>query len=331
MAKVGELMSLCAELEETQEVRERRRNRLATTAQRRMVEATADPETFRASAGFYLERLPRLATRPEHISELRRTILDLAAHGALAPREDSEGSSSELRTEIEHEKISLIRDGVIKQRKPLTPISKQEIPFDIPSHWEWVRLGEITSYIQRGKSPKYGPEWGPLVISQKCVQWDGLDLTRARTITAESLGSYEPSRFVREGDLLWNSTGTGTIGRVIRIVNPPENLICDSHVTVVRVLKIDPEYVRSWLRSDHVYGLIEGQAAGSTNQVELTQHMATHQPVPLPPLGEQIRIVAKVDELMAVCDELEKQLVEGSSKRSRLLETVLHEALHSAA
>jgi type I restriction enzyme S subunit len=97
-------------------------------------------------------------------------------------------------------------------------------------------------------------------------------------------------------------TGTGTTGRVVRPVNPPEKLVCDSHVTVVRCLVAEPEYIRTWLRSDHVYALIEDRAAGSTNQVELTAQMAINQLVPLPPLAEQRRIVAKVDALMALCD-----------------------------
>src|SRR5262249_11754427 len=74
---------------------------------------------------------------------------------------------------------------------------------------------------------------------------------------------------------------------------------------VVRCLEIDPEYIRIWLRSDHVYALIEDRAAGSTNQVELTAQMATNQVVPVPPLAEQRRIVAKADALMALCERLE--------------------------
>src|SRR5690606_2855606 len=123
-----------------------------------------------------------------------------------------------------------------------------------------------TSYIQRGKSPKYAATLGSPVISQKCVQWSGLDLSAAKLITLDSLAKYEPIRLLREGDLLWNSTGTGTIGRLIRLTDPPDQLVCDSHVTVVRCLEVDPEYVRTWLRTDNVYGVIEGRAAGSTNQ-----------------------------------------------------------------
>ena len=160
---------------------------------------------------------------------------------------------------------------------------------------------------------------GSLVVSQKCVQWTELDLTAAKQVTLESLTKYEDIRFLCHGDLLWNSTGTGTIGRVIRLVGPSEKLICDSHVTVVRCLGVDPEYIRTWLRSNHVYGLIEERATGSTNQVELTAQMANNQVVPLPPLPEQHRIVAKVDELMALCDRLETTRTEREATRDRLV------------
>ena len=125
-------------------------------------------------------------------------------------------------------------------------------------------------------------------------------------------------RFLREGDLLWNSTGTGTIGRIIRISDPPDRLVCDSHVTVVRCLIVSSEYIRTWLRSGNVHDLIEERAVGSTKQVELTAQMALNQSVPLPPLAEQHRIVAKVDELMVLCDRLVAARAEREATRDRL-------------
>ena len=203
-------------------------------------------------------------------------------------------------------------------KKPKPSLSIDEPPFDLPSNWCWALLGEFSAYIQRGKSPKYTAAEGSPVVSQKCVQWDGLDLTVAKLVTLESLEKYDQIRVLRDGDLLWNSTGTGTIGRVIRLLRPPPKLVCDSHVTVVRCLLADPEYVRTWLRTDYVYGVIEERAAGSTNQVELTAQMANGQPVPLPPHAEQHRIVAKVDELMELCDGLEAARVDREATRDRL-------------
>ena len=238
-----------------------------------------------------LAHYAQIAKAPDAIARLRRFILDLALRGKSMPQDPNDEPASDLLERIAQEKARLMKAREIRAEKPLPPIDG-DFNFDIPLNWRWTRLGAVTSYIQRGKSPDYAASDGALVVSQKCVQWTGLDLTVAKRVTWELLADYEPVRFLREGDLLWNSTGTGTIGRVIRLVQPPKKLVCDSHVTVVRSLVVDPEYVRAWLRSDHVYGQIEDRAAGSTNQVELTAQMAINQIIPLPPIAEQHRIVA---------------------------------------
>ncbi|AWV20016.1 Type I restriction-modification system specificity subunit (plasmid) [Roseomonas mucosa] len=264
-----------------------------------------------------LAHFETISEAPDAIRHLRRFILDLAVRGKLVPQDGEDEPASELLRQIRLEKSRLENAGVIKKEKVLSEIGNTDI-FDIPSTWCWTRLGTVTSYIQRGKSPKYATADGAPVVSQRCIQWDGLNLSAAKQITLESLNDYEDLRFLRDGDLLWNSTGTGTIGRIVRVVNPPEKLVCDSHVTIVRCLIADPEYIRTWLRSDHVYALIEDRAAGSTNQVELTAQMAINQVLPLPPLAEQHRIVARVDELMALCDQLEAQRCEREARRDRV-------------
>ena len=258
----------------------------------------------------------RVADAPDAITRLRRFVLDLAVRGKLVEQDPGDEPASELLKRIAAEKERLMKTGEIRKPKPDTPVD--EFLFEVPMTWQWTRLGVIASYIQRGKSPKYATVDGSPVISQKCVQWNGLDLSVAKQITLDSLKTYDRIRFLRDGDLLWNSTGTGTIGRVIRLTFPPDKLVCDGHVTVVRCLEVDSEYIRAWLRTDHVYGVIEEHAAGATNQVELTARMANEQLIPLPPLTEQHRIVAKVDELMALCDRLEEARTARESTRDRL-------------
>lgn len=269
-----------------------------------------------------LAQYERIAEAPDAIARLRRFVLDLAVRGKLVPQNTSDGDATRLLDEAAAKKRELIKAGEIKKEKE-HPDAEEDAPFSLPPQWAWTRLGVIASYIQRGKSPKYSDADGSLVISQKCVQWSGLDLSVCRRITLASLDDYEERRFLRDGDLLWNSTGTGTIGRVVRVATPPAKLVCDSHVTVVRLLVAVPEYIRTWLRTDDVYGSIEERAAGSTNQVELTSQMATNQVVPLPPLAEQHRIVAKIDELMALCDRLEAARAQREATRDRLTAATL--------
>jgi type I restriction enzyme, S subunit len=279
------------------------------------------------SAERLLQQFDRIAEAPDAVAHLRRFILDLAVRGKLVDQDPNDEPASELLKRIQFEKKRLVNKGEIKQQKSLPPIAVENEPFPIPRNWCWTKLNELTSYMQRGKSPKYAISDGLPVISQKCVQWQGLGPSAARIVTKESIESYEKIRFLQDGDLLWNSTGTGTIGRIIRLKAPQEKLICDSHVTVVRYLEVEPEFIRIWLRSDRVYGVIESKATGATNQVELTAQMTTNQAVPLPPLAEQHRIVAKVDELMGLCDQLETQLRTTPANSRCLLESLLHKAI----
>ena len=329
VAKVDELMTLCDRLKEEREEREAIRDRFAAASLTRLNSPDPDPSVFQGHVTFALDNLSPLTTRPDQIKALRQTILNLAVRGKLVEQDPNDEPAEELLKRIAAEKARLLKGGEIKKSKSkqVELVELDDTEFCIPSSWCWTRLEEVTSYIQRGKSPKYASADGSPVVSQKCVQWHGLDLDKARKITYQSLVTYEDIRFLREGDLLWNSTGTGTIGRIIRLIDPPERLVCDSHVTVVRCLFVSSEYIRTWLRTGNVYGLIEERAAGSTNQVELTAQMALNQVVPVPPLAEQHRIVAKVDELMAFCDSLKANLTTGEDIRCRLLGALLHETL----
>ncbi len=256
------------------------------------------------------------------VERLRALILDLAVRGRLVEQGPGDEPAGALLAKIRSARPRFLADhGLPKQRALSAPLALA--PFDVPASWVWTPLGDIAAYMQRGKTPKYGEGSGLFVVSQRCVQWAGLDLSVAKEISEESFGSYEPYRFLQPGDLLWNSTGTGTIGRVIALDEVPDGLVCDSHVTLVRCPWTNARYLQSWLASDAVYGQIEVLAAGSTNQIEWTAQLAMSQLVPLPPLAEQERIVAKVDELMALCDALESQSASALETHQTLVETLL--------
>lgn len=245
---------------------------------------------------------------PDGIKKLRELILTLAMQGKLVPQDPSDQPASELLKEIDVEKQRLVQEGKIKKPKPLSPVGEEEKPYALPQGWVWVRLGEISSYIQRGKGPSYVDSSTHRVISQKCVRWYGLDLEPARYIDPESLEKYEAIRFLQGGDLLWNSTGTGTIGRACLVshnLNGAE-LVADSHVTIVRALRVNNQFLWRWVQSPWVQAGIESSASGTTNQIELNTSTVVNHLIPLPPLAEQNHIVDKIDELMARCDELEK-------------------------
>lgn len=259
------------------------------------------------------------------IKKLRELVLNLAMQGKLVPQDSNDPPATELLKLIEADKKRLVKEGKIKAPKTLPEITASEEIYSLPQGWQWVRLGRISSYIQRGKSPAYADLSTHRVISQKCVRWYGLDLEPARFITTESLQKYEEIRFLRVGDLLWNSTGTGTIGRACLV---PQNiqsdeLVVDSHVTVVRPIVINPTFLWRWIQSPFVQDGIEGSASGTTNQIELNTSTVLNHLVPLPPLAEQHRIVAKIDHLMGLCDTLEENIACANSKQSELLNVLM--------
>ena len=286
------------------------------------IQLTNTEHRLDSDAGMDVEHLlthfDGIADAPDAVSRLRRFILDLAVRGKLVPQDPNDEPASELLKRIAVAKARLVKAGDIRKSKIPDELTDDEKVFAVPGGWCWSRLGNIATYMQRGKSPIYAQGTGLLVVSQKCVKWNGLDLSLAKEIETTSLEKYEDFRFLRDGDLLWNSTGTGTIGRIIRVESPPEKLVCDSHVTLIRCPYMVSGYLQTWLRSEHVYGVIEDRAAGSTKQVELTTGLATNWSIPVPPLAEQHRIIAKVDELMALCDQLEAARTEREATRNRL-------------
>ena len=180
-----------------------------------------------------------------------------------------------------------------------------DTPFDIPESWEWVRLIDVCEYIQRGKSPKYSPIKKYPVIAQKCNQWSGFSIEKAQFIEPDSLSSYGPERLLQDNDLMWNSTGLGTLGRMAiykTVANPYELAVADSHVTVIRPLKqfVLPEYLYYYFANPSVQSVIEDQADGTTKQKELATATIKAYLTPIPPLDEQRRILTKLSEVLPV-------------------------------
>ena len=263
------------------------------------------------------------------IKKLRELILELAVGGKLVPQDANDEPASVLLEKIAAEKDQLVKEGKIKKQTILPKISDDEKSFGLPNGWEWVRLQDVSSYIQRGKGPKYSDQGEVRVISQKCVQWNGFDLLQAKYVDDDSLISYQPERFLEQNDLLWNSTGTGTVGRIIVLTEvKPKSIVADSHVTVIRPIKINSNFVWCYVAAPGIQIRIEPGSentlvSGTTNQVELNTSAVIRLVVPIPPLAEQHRIVAKVDELMALCDQLEQQQTDSHAAHQTLVEILL--------
>ena len=253
--------------------------------------------------------------------QLKNSILQMAVQGKLVPQDPNDEPASVLLERIRAEKERLIKEKKIKREKNPSVIFKGadntpyekigdevhplDTPFDIPESWEWVRLIDVCEYIQRGKSPKYSPIKKYPVIAQKCNQWSGFSIEKAQFIEPDSLSSYGPERLLQDNDLMWNSTGLGTLGRMAiykTVANPYELAVADSHVTVIRPLKqfVLPEYLYYYFANPSVQSVIEDQADGTTKQKELATATTKAYLTPIPPLDEQRRILTKLSEVLPV-------------------------------
>ena len=253
--------------------------------------------------------------------QLPKSILQEAIQGKLVPQLSEEGTAQELLEQIKLEKQKLVKEGKLKKSALNDSVIfrgddnkyweksengavciDEEIPFEIPSNWAWVRLDDICSFIHRGKSPKYSPTKKYPVVAQKCNQWSGFSIEKAKFIDPQSISSYKEEYFLQDKDLMWNSTGLGTLGRMAVYytkLNPYELAVADSHVTVIRPYKqyVISEYLYCYFVSNTVQSVIEDKSDGSTKQKELSTKTVKSYLVPLPPLQEQKRIVQKIEQL----------------------------------
>jgi type I restriction enzyme, S subunit len=171
----------------------------------------------------------------------------------------------------------------------------------LPPGWVEATIADLATYVQRGKSPKYADASDLPVVNQKCVRWWGIDEEHVKFVHPNQRNAWSAERFLRPGDLLWNSTGTGTIGRAALFQGSSrfEQMVVDSHVTIVRTTGYEPKLLHNWIASPAIQGQIHRMHNGSTNQVELSRGQVLGTKVPVPPLNEQRRIVDKIEALNA--------------------------------
>lgn len=247
--------------------------------------------------------------------DLRQSVLQAAIQGKLTKQLPEDGTAADLLASIKAEKEKLIKEKKIKKEKPLAPISEDEIPFDIPDNWEWVKLGELTSKIGAGNTPSGGKnsdvyvEYGIKFIRSMNVYNDGLHYNGIVYIN-QGLANGRANSAVYAKDILLNITG-GSIGRCALVPDDFDLGNVNQHVLIIRNIdENNRAYIHLCICSPMVQSIIMDKAVG--DKAGFSAEKAKNLLIPLPPLAEQHRIVARVDELMAKIDELEaveKELV----------------------
>ena len=221
--------------------------------------------------------------------DIRKSLLQAAMQGKLTTYEDGDSSIEDYLIAND---IPVVEDGELD---------------DIPDGWRYVKMEDIVSIpIKRGKTPKYVTSSSVYVFAQKCNQKNGIvSLDKAQLLDETLLKKYEKQDFISANDIVINSTGNGTLGRIgyieEELLAGDKKVVPDTHVTVIRVREgILPQYIFAFLRKNQTY--LESKGVGSTKQTELRPDTIKELIVPLPPIEEQHRIVKRLDETLPLVE-----------------------------
>ena len=255
----------------------------------------------------YIDQYDKAYTKQETFNkkfpeDMEKSILQMAMQGKLVEQRPEEGTADELYEQIVAEKTQLIKDGKIKKEKPLLEITEDEIPFEIPSSWKWVRFSEVMD-VRDGThdSPKYIETGIPLVTS-KNISGGGLDFSNVKYISREDADKINERSNVDTGDILFAMIGS--IGNPV-IVNKDREF-CVKNVALFK------NYDKSKMCIEYVYWFlyreqyIMKKVASGGVQSFISLKVFRNYLFPLPPLEEQKRIVAKIEGLLPYCDQLIK-------------------------
>ncbi|MDE0404961.1 MAG: hypothetical protein OXI53_06585 [Nitrospira sp.] len=262
----------------------------------------------------------RIAAAPDAIPRLRRFILDLAVRGKLVPQDPNDEPASELLKQITAEKARVAKAGKVRRQK--TKSTKiPDTPFELPVQWEWAAIDDVFLYdagIKREPRILDPKQW---LLELEDIEKDtGRLLIRRRASERESKSTK--SEF-SAGDILYGKLRP-YLNKVLVADEPGYST---TEIVAIRsYLPLCSKYCALALRRPDFVNYVTRLGQG-TKMPSLRTEDAVIAPFPLPPLAEQHRIVAKVDELMALCDQLEKSLATGNETRARLLDSMLHEAL----
>ncbi|EIZ1408354.1 restriction endonuclease subunit S [Vibrio vulnificus] len=259
------------------------------------------------------------------VKKLRELILELAVRGKLVPQDPSDEPASVLLERIAGEKAQLVKEKKIKKPKKLEPISTEDYLFDIPSNWSWERLGNIgETNIGLTYSPKEAGDEGIPVLRSANIQKGKIDLSDLVRVQKE----VKDSMLVEIGDLLIcaRNGSKALVGKTAQIKALNEPMAFGAFMAIFRSCIND--YIEVFLNSPVYRRNLDGVSTTTINQITQTNLRSTI--CPLPPVKEQHRIVAKVDELMALCDQLEQQTEDSIEAHQVLVTTLLDTLTHSA-
>jgi type I restriction enzyme S subunit len=265
-------------------------------------------------------------------SDLRKSILTLAVQGKLVPQDPNDEPAEEILACLAATKLRLQKDGEIGNEKPAEPLQPDNLPFEAPESWRWAKLTQLTELITKGSSPKwqgiaYVPESeGILFITSENVGNYVLRKLDDLKYVSKGFNEIEPRSILKRGDILMNLVGA-SIGRTA-FYDLHDGANINQAVALIRLVRetdrLCPRYLLHYFNSPAAIDyMLSSRVVNAQPNISLTD--AREFAVPIPPLAEQRRIVAKVDELMALVDALETQLATARIAAANLLTAAVAE------
>jgi len=328
VTKVNELMALCDQLEARTESSLDAHQTLVTVLLDTLVNSQ-NAEELAENWTRISGRFDTLFTTEQSIDQLKKTILQLAVMGKLVEQNPNDEPASALLERIAAEKADLIKQGKIKKQKPLPPITEDEKPFELPEGWVGCRLGELIPQFQNGASSR-GDKKGRDVVVLRLADMKDWQVsfadTRTILIEEESISRYS----LDKGDvLIIRVNGSADIvGRFITCKDNYDAIYCDHFIRMRFPIEVFcSEFISLLGSSNLIRGMISQLFVSTAGQKTVNQTHISSLVVTVPPLQEQHRIVAKVDELMAICDQLKAQLSEAQTTQLNLADALVEQAL----
>jgi type I restriction enzyme S subunit len=323
VSRVDELMSLCDHLEDAREERERRRDRLVAASLRRLG-TTTDSEALRSAARFHMRNLAQLVTRPEHVCLLRDCLLNVAIRGQLVQQDPEDEPATTLLARIQTERADMLRGRRREFEAPVEPIDE---PHAIPDSWVWTRLGAVGDWGSGSTPPRSNRDFfgGGVTWLKSGELNDDQHLSGSEETVTELALSRGSFRRNQPGDVLIAMYGA-TIGKLAILAEPAvtNQAVCGC----TPVSQVSNRYLFLFLLSQRAQfrSASEGGAQPNISKAKIVRY-----PFALPPIAEQRRIVAKVDELFGLLAELQSRLETDNAGRRALLEALFSQALAEAA
>ncbi|WP_296404422.1 restriction endonuclease subunit S [Zoogloea sp.] len=322
VAKVNELMALCDQLERQTDASLGAHQTLVETLLSALTSA-ADHAQFAIAWQRIASHFDTLFTTEESIAQLKQTILQLAVMGKLVPQDPNDEPVSELLKKIAAEKAKLVKEGKIKNTKQLLPIAEDEKPFKLPSGWAFCRLQELVSTLGDGLhgTPIYDNAGDYHFIN-------GNNLSNGDILIKPDTRRVGQTEYEKHRKELNNSTVlvsiNGTIGNVAFFKG--EQVILGKSACYFNVLPgIEKLFIKRLIESPLFFHYAASQATGSTIS-NLGLKAMNAFPIPLPPTSEQVRIIAKLDELFALCDQLNSRLNAAQTTQLHLADALVERA-----